>query len=112
MRNILFPLVLTLLIEVPLGALILKRKNALLPLILINALTNPALNTALMILFSLTKNYLLYWIAVAVGEIAVFIGEGSLVRSLCDIPLKHALIISTLLNTCSLLLGGAAMSLI
>ncbi len=107
MIEILSALTLTLLIEVPLGALILKRKDTIIPLILINTLTNPALNAALIILFSLTRSYAIYWIAVAVGEIAVFVGEGSLISALCDIPLKRSLLLSAVINACSLFLGGA-----
>ncbi len=112
MIGMLSALALTLLIEVPSGALILKRKNAIIPLLLVNTLTNPALNAVLVILFSLTQNYPLYWTAVAVGEIAVFVGEGFLICALCDIPLKRALVVSTLLNTCSLFLGNAITALI
>ena len=104
---LIFALLLTLVIEVPLGFLLLKSKNAIFPLTLINVLSNPALNMALMMLFALTQSYMLYWIAVIIGEIAVFVGEGFLIRSLCDIPLKRSMIISIVINAASFLLGSA-----
>ena len=70
--TLLSALLLTLAIEVPLGTLLIKRKDSLIPLILINVLTNPALNLILTIIFSLTQSISLYWIAVVIGEIAVF----------------------------------------
>ena len=110
--TLLSALLLTLAIEVPLGALLIKRRGAVIPLILINVLTNPALNLALTLLFALTKSISLYWIAVAIGEAAVFIGEGLLLRKLCDLPLKRAIIISTAINAVSLVFGSAILSLI
>ena len=110
--TLLSALLLTLAIEVPLGALLIKRKDSLIPLILINVLTNPALNLALTILFALTQNISLYWIAVVIGEIAVFIGEGFLIRSLCNLSLKRAIIISTVINAISLILGSAILTLV
>lgn len=110
--TLILALMITLAIEVPLGSLIIKRKSAIIPLILINVLTNPALNAVLMLLFSLTQSYTLYWIAVVIGEIAVFIGEGFLIGPLCDIPLKRSMILSTLINAVSLFLGSAVMAII
>lgn len=110
--TLLSALLLTLAIEVPLGTLLIKRKDSLISLILINVLTNPALNLALTILFALTQNISLYWIAVVIGEIAVFIGEGFLIRSLCNLSLKRAIIISTVINAVSLILGSAILALI
>lgn len=110
--TLILALTLTLAIEVPLGSLIIKRKNAIIPLILINVLTNPALNAVLMLLFLLTQSYTLYWIAVVIGEIAVFIGEGFLLRALCDLTIKRAFIISTITNIVSLFLGSVIMTLI
>lgn len=109
---ILGPLILTLLIEVPLGALILKTRQAFVPLCLINILTNPALNASLLILFSLTHSYPLYYVALALGELIVFVGEGFLLRLTLGLPLKRALVISTVLNSVSLFLGSAIMSLL
>ena len=105
-------LILTLAIEVPLGALLIKRRGAVIPLILINVLTNPALNLTLTLLLVLTKSISLYWIAVVIGEIAVFIGEGFLIRVMCDIQLKRSIIISTVINAASLILGSAILALI
>lgn len=110
--TLILALLLTLVIEVPIGFLILKSKNAIFPLTLINVLSNPALNMALMMLFALTQSYMLYWIAAIIGEIAVFVGEGFLLRALCNLSLKRALVISTVLNICSLFLGSATMALI
>lgn len=104
---LIFALLLTLVIEVPIGSLIIKTKSAVIPLILINILTNPALNALLMILFALTESYTAYWITMVIGEIAVFVGEGFLIRSLCDIPLKRSMIISIVINAASFLLGSA-----
>lgn len=112
MTDLICALALTLLIEVPLGMLLLKSKRPIIPLILINVLTNPALNATLLILFSLTQSFAVYWTAFALGELAVFVGEGFLLRSLCNISLKRAIIVSTLLNACSLFLGSAIMVLI
>ncbi len=108
--TLILALLITLLIEIPIGALLLKRKSTVVPLVLINILTNPALNAALMILFSLTQSYTLYWIAVVIGEIAVFIGEGFLIRALCDTPLKRSLLFSTIINAVSLFLGSAILT--
>lgn len=110
--TLLSALLLTLALEVPLGTLLIKRKDSLVPLILINVLTNPALNLILTIIFSLTQSISLYWIAVLIGEIAVFIGEGFLIRSLCNLSLKRAIIISTVINAVSLILGSAILALI
>jgi hypothetical protein len=110
--TLLSALLLTLAIEVPLGTLLIKRRGAVIPLILINVLTNPALNLTLTIIFSLTQSISLYWIAVVIGEIAVFIGEGFLIRSLCNLSLKRAIIISTVINAVSLILGSAILALI
>lgn len=105
-------LTLTLVLEVPLGAWIMRRKDSIIPLILINLLTNPALNAALMIIFTLTQNYAVYLIVVIIGEIAVFLGEGLLIGFLCDLPPKKSIIISTTINAASLILGSAILSLI
>ena len=110
--TLLSALLLTLALEVPLGALLIKRKDSVIPLILINVLTNPALNLILTIIFSLTQSISLYWIAVLIGEIAVFIGEGFFIRSLCNLSLKRAIIISTVINAVSLILGSAILALI
>ena len=110
--TLLSALLLTLAIEVPLGALLIKRRGAVIPLILINVLTNPALNLTLTIIFSLTQSISLYWIAVLIGEIAVFIGEGFLIRTTCDVQLKRSIIISTVINAASLILGSAILALI
>lgn len=110
--TLILALLLTLVIEVPLGFLLLKSKNAIFPLTLINVLSNPALNALLMILFALTESYIAYWIAMIIGETAVFVGEGFLLRALCNLSLKRALVISTVLNVCSLFLGSATMTLI
>ena len=110
--ELLLALIVTLLIEVPLGVLILKRKDIIIPLILINVLTNPALNAALMILFSLTQSYSVYLTALVVGEITVFVGESFLIRSLCDLPFKRSFILSISINSVSLLLGSAIIPLI
>ena len=110
--TLLSALLLTLAIEVPLGTLLIKRKDSLIPLILINILTNPALNLTLTIIFSLMQSISLYWIAVVIGEIAVFIGEGFLIRFLCNLSLKQAIIISTVINAVSLILGSAILALI
>ena len=110
--TLLSALMLTLMIEVPLGVLMIKRKSAVVPLILINVLTNPALNLALTLLFALTQNYSVYWIALIIGEIAVFVGEGFLIRVLCGTQLKRSIIISTVINAASLILGSAILSLI
>ena len=112
MTALLGALALTLFIEVPLGFLVLKSKNTIFPLILINVLTNPALNTALLVLFSLTQNHTVYFSALIIGEFTVFVGEGFLLRSMCSLPLKHALIVSVFLNACSLFLGSVIISLV
>ena len=112
MTDLLLALALTLLIEVPLGAILLRRKSSLIPLILINVLTNPALNLLLFLLFSLTRDYTVYFSALIFGEFTVFVGEGFLLRSMCSLPLKHALIVSVFLNTCSLFLGSVIISLV
>ncbi len=106
-----YALALTLVFEVPLGACIMRRKNSIIPLILINLLTNPALNAALMIIFALTQNYTVYLTVVILGEIAVFIGEGLLIRFLCDLPPKKSIFISTVINAVSLVLGSAILPL-
>lgn len=105
--TLILALLLTLVIEVPIGSLMIRSKNAVIPLILINILTNPALNALLMILFALTESYTVYWIAVAIGEIIVIFGERFLIRALCDIPLKRSMIISIVINAASFLLGSA-----
>lgn len=110
--TLLSALALTLAIEVPLGAYLLRRKDSIIPLILINLLTNPALNAALMIIFALTQNYAIYLTVVVLGEIAVFVGEGLLIRFLCDLPQKKSILISTVINAASLILGSAILALI
>ena len=105
-------LALTLAIEVPLGAVLIKRKDSVIPLILINVLTNPALNAVLTVIFWLTQSHTVYWIAVVIGEAAVFIGEGFLIRFLCNLPSKRSIIISTVINAVSLFLGSAILALI
>ena len=110
--TLLSALLLTLAIEVPLGALLIKRKDSVIPLILINVLTNPALNLILTLTLLLSRSYTVYWIAVAIGEAAVFVGEGFLIRATCDLQLKRSIIISTVINAASLLLGSAILALI
>lgn len=110
--QILLALTLTLIIEVPIGVLILKSKRSAIPLTLINFITNPVLNSILIILFSLTQSYAVYWTALAVGEIAVFVSEAVLLDFLCDIPLKRSVRISAFINTTSFLLGTALLSII
>ncbi|MBQ2715424.1 MAG: hypothetical protein IJF21_01390 [Clostridia bacterium] len=105
-------LALTLAIEVPLGAVLIKRKDSVIPLTLINVLTNPALNALLTVIFWLTQSHTVYYITVVIGEIAVFIGEGFLIRALCGIQLKRSIIISTITNAASLILGSAILALI
>lgn len=106
MIRIFSALALTLIIEVPIGLILIKQKNSLLPLILINVLTNPALNSLLLLLFLLAKNYTLYCSAVIIGELAVFFGEGLLLDRLCNLPFKQALLFSTVMNTVSLVIGS------
>ena len=112
MTNLLLALALTLIIEVPLGAILLKRKDSVIPLVLINVLTNPAMNAVLLLLFSLTRSNTVYFSALIIGELAVFIGEGFLLHTLCDLPQKRALILSTIINASSLFLGSAMLSFI
>ncbi|MBO5702408.1 MAG: hypothetical protein J6S71_08215 [Clostridia bacterium] len=112
MTNLLLALALTLIIEVPIGAILLKRKDSVIPLVLINILTNPAMNAVLLLLFSLTRSYTVYFSALIFGELAVFIGEGFLLHTLCDLPKKRALILSTIINASSLFLGSAMLSFI
>ena len=112
MKNLLLALALTLAIEVPLGAILLKRKDSVIPLCLINVLTNPALNALLLLIFTLTQSNTVYFTALIIGELAVFIGEGLLLRPLCDLSFKRAIILSTITNTASLFLGSAIMSLV
>ena len=110
--TLLSALILTLAIEVPLGAVLIKRKDSVIPLILINVLTNPALNALLTVIIGLTQSHTVYWIAVVIGEAAVFIGEGFLIRFLCNLPSKRSIIISTVINAVSLILGSAILALI
>lgn len=110
--TILGPLMMTLLLEVPLGVLILKNRQAFVPLCLINILTNPVLNASLLILFSLTQSYPIYYTALVLGELVVFIGESFLLRLTLGLPLKRALMLSTVLNSVSLFLGSAILSLL
>ncbi|MGM9643324.1 MAG: hypothetical protein ACI3XI_08960 [Eubacteriales bacterium] len=110
--TILGPLMMTLLLEVPLGVLILKNRQAFVPLCLINILTNPVLNAVLLILFSLTQSYPIYYTALVLGELVVFIGESFLLRLTLGLPLKRALMLSTVLNSVSLFLGSAILSLL
>lgn len=112
MKSLLLALALTLAIEVPLGAIVLKRKDSVIPLCLINVLTNPALNALLLLIFSLTQSNTVYFTALIIGELAVFIGEGLLLRPLCDLSFKRAIILSTITNTASLFIGSAIMSLV
>ncbi len=109
--TILTPLLMTLLLEVPLGMLILKNRGAFIPLTLVNLLTNPALNASLLVLFSLTQSYPLYYTALAIGEAIVFIGEGFLIRTMLGVQTKRALLLSTILNSVSLFLGSAIVAL-
>ncbi len=108
--SLLSALFMTLLLEVPLGVLILKKQEVFIPLCLINILTNPALNAALMLLLAFTKSYTVYYIALAIGELAVFIGEGFLIRMMLGLPLKRSIILSTILNSVSLFLGRAMLT--
>ena len=112
MKSLLLALALTLTIEVPIGAILLKRKDSVIPLCLINILTNPALNALLFLTFSLTQNHTVYFTVLTIGELAVFIGEGYLLHTLCDLSLKRAIILSTITNIASLFLGSAIMSLV
>lgn len=107
MLRLLSALVLTLLIELPLGAWLLKSKSALIPLFLINTLTNPALNASLILLLAVTHSRSVYLAALFTGELMVFIGEGLLIHTLCDIPPRRAAYTSLLLNACSLTVGCA-----
>ena len=104
-------LLLTLIIEIPIGALIINSKSAIIPLFLINLLTNPAINVILMILFSLTESYAVYLTALIIGEIAVFVGEGILIRILCDIPQRESMVITIVTNSASLVLGSSLLAL-
>ena len=82
MTDLLLALALTLVIEVPLGAILIRRKDSVIPLVLINVLTNPALNAILFLIFSLTKSHTVYFTVLTIGELAVLIGEGFLLHTL------------------------------
>ncbi len=110
--SIITPLVMTLLLEVPLGIIITKSRESFIPLCLINILTNPTLNAVLLSIFAYTQSYPVYYSALAAGELSVFIGEGFLIRYMLGMPLKRSLILSTLLNSVSLFLGSAILTLL
>ena len=92
--------------------LLLRDRSAFLPLILINVLTNPLLNLALLLLFALTGSYTAYAAGVVIGEAAVFVGEAFLLRALCTKTLKRAFLVSTAVNAVSLVLGSLIAALI
>ena len=104
-------LALTLIIEVPIGLILIRQKSSLIPLILINVLTNPALNSLVLILFSLTENHTLYYTAVIIGELFVFIAEAFLLCRMCFLPFKRALLFSTVINTASLVIGSLILNI-
>lgn len=73
--------------------------------LLVNLVTNPLLNIALGILWLFSSNRVLYRVAVAIGEVAIFVGEAVLYRAMTGELRKKCYIRSIVTNGLSFLLG-------
>lgn len=102
---LLLPLTLTLVLEVPAGALILRKKSAVFPLIAINTLTNVTINLIMLLVRSFTSAAAVRVLCCAAGEAAVVISEGMFIASACGETRKKSLIVSAVLNVFSFACG-------
>ena len=102
-------LLLTELIEVPLGCLFLRGRRPLVPLLLVNLLTNPLLNAALAVVSWRTAGLpaagTIHLTSLALGEAAVLVTEALLLRPLCRLGTRRAFAVSAVLNAVSFSVG-------
>lgn len=98
-------------IEIPLGLALIRKKDAALPLFLVNLLTNPLLNAALRLVLAGTEGMEaaaagpIYLASLILGEIAVVVTEAFLLRRLCRLKTGRAFAVSLILNVTSFALG-------
>ncbi|MDO5521079.1 MAG: hypothetical protein Q4G58_11365 [bacterium] len=100
---LLWPLVLTLLVEVNVGLLLLRDVNYLPTLFVMNLLTNPLLNLLLILLVGIMN--FSYGITLGVLEIIVWVAEGWILWIQHSISIKKCLLLSFILNGCSYVAG-------
>ena len=98
-------LALTLLIEVPVAWLRgLKGRRALGAVVLVNVITNPAINYVLLVVGRLASNRV-YWVAVAVLEVLVVLAEWRLLLWVLGGSPRRLLVTSALMNAASFTVG-------
>lgn len=102
--NIIGAFALTLLIEIALAAVFFGGKRNLYAVFLCNLLTNPALNVIITVAVSLLGQFI-YWPAVILLEILVFIAEAYVLRLLAMPTAKKAIAMSAVLNSASFIAG-------
>jgi len=103
LSSILMALALTVVIECGLSFLF-RIKGLLYPVLLVNLLTNPALNLIVLWAFSRFGPGS-YWPVVAPLEVAVVFAEAWLLRLMLHLPYKKILLISLCLNGASFCAG-------
>lgn len=86
------------------GILKMSYPDLLIPVFLVNLLTNPLLNYLLTLTGSVLGSSALPF-ATAVGEVAVLFGEALLLKAMCRMRFPPALLLSLVLNSASYLSG-------
>ncbi len=105
MTVIIKALLLTIVIEGTVMLALTRSVKWLLYNILVNALTNPLLNLALMYVSVFSGKTGLYVICLLIGEIIVIVGEACLYRLLTQDTARRCFIRSLITNLVSVLLG-------
>lgn len=103
--SLLAALALTELIEVPLGLAFFRERRAVLPLFLVNLLTNPLLNAILSAVTFLSPYAALRTAVLVLSEIAVVPAEGVLLHAMLGCPRRKAFLVSLFTNAASFTVG-------
>ena len=97
---------LTLAFELTVAAVWWRKWNAIIPVLLVNVLTNPPLNVIMsQILISRGGRDGLYWCVLAVAEVSVVLIEGFLLSKLLRVGHKKALLFALVANAVSYFSG-------
>lgn len=97
---------LTLAFELTVAAVWWRRCNALVPVLLVNVLTNPPLNVIMsQVMLSRGGRDVLYWCVLATAEVSVVFIEGFLLAGMLRVGRKKALLFALVANAVSYFSG-------
>ena len=97
---------LTLAFELTVAAMWWRKWNAIIPVLLVNVLTNPPLNVIMsQIMLSRGGRDALYWCVLAVAEVSVVFVEGFLLSKMLHVGHKKALLFALAANAVSYFSG-------